>query len=81
MFESSNNVKIWKSHFFKYWLKFLIKRNLFTNCFYLQPIFSRQDTLNSFQWRIRNLIYPADNYLVELNETERAIIVKTKNKK
>jgi len=37
--------------------------------------------LNTFQWRIRNLTFPADNYLVELNETDRAIIIKTKNKK
>jgi len=47
----------------------------------IKPIFSRQDNLNAFQWRIRNLFYPADNYQVEINETEREIIVKTKNKK
>ena len=46
-----------------------------------QPIFTRQDSLQAFQWRIRNLIHPADNYLVDINETERAITVKTKNKK
>ncbi|CAF0744861.1 unnamed protein product [Brachionus calyciflorus] len=45
------------------------------------PIFSRQDTVNAFQWRIRNMIYSADNYIVEIDEQQRAIIIKTKNKK
>lgn len=45
------------------------------------PIFVRQDTLQAFQWRIRNLFYPASNFKVELNEKDRVIIVKTENKK
>lgn len=45
------------------------------------PIFVRQDTSNAFQWRIRNLFYPASNFKVELNEKDRVIIVKSENKK
>ncbi|RNA17723.1 hypothetical protein BpHYR1_042112 [Brachionus plicatilis] len=45
------------------------------------PIFTRQDTISSFQWRIRNMFYSSDNYFVELDEQQRSLIVKTKNKK
>lgn len=41
----------------------------------------RLDTLNSFQWRIRNMIWPAANYTVELDETQSLIVIKTANKK
>lgn len=44
-------------------------------------MFFRQDTQNAFQWRIRNLPWPLENYIVELDEKERVILVKTKNKK
>jgi hypothetical protein len=49
--------------------------------FKFKPIFTRQDNHTAFQWRIRNLFYPNDNYIVELDEKQRLIIVKTKNKK
>ena len=45
------------------------------------PILCRQDTLNAFQWRIRNMTFPSDNYMVELDEEQRVILVKTKKQK
>jgi len=58
---------------------------LFLESFYsfliLKPIFTRQDNANAFQWRIRNMVYPLENYIVELDEENKSIIIKTKNKK
>lgn len=45
------------------------------------PIFVRQDTLKAFQWRIRNLFFPANNFNVALDQENRVIIVRTENKK
>jgi hypothetical protein len=33
----------------------------------IQPIFIRKDTLDCFQWRIRNLPYPAEVYQLEVD--------------
>lgn len=46
-----------------------------------QPIFFRQDTRDAFQWRVRNLTYPADVYSVTVDQAERKLVVRTSNKK
>lgn len=43
------------------------------------PVFCRLDTKDSFQWRIRNLPYPADVFSVTSEGEE--IVVRTSNKK
>lgn len=47
--------------------------------FLLQPIFVRKDTKDAYQWRVRNLPYPAETYLVSVDQTQ--IVIKTTNKK
>ena len=39
----------------------------------LKPIFTRQDNTNAFQWRIRNMVYPLENYIVELDEENKSM--------
>jgi len=36
-----------------------------------QPIFIRKDELSTFQWRIRNLPYPADTYIVNVDNDKQ----------
>jgi len=43
------------------------------------PVLVRLDKRKQFQWRIRNLPYPLDNYDVKVEE--RTVVVRTKNKK
>ncbi len=50
-------------------------------CTYMQPIFSRKDTRDTFQWRVRNLTYPADVYSVSVEAADRKIVIRTSNKK
>mmetsp|Transcript_7786 Transcript_7786/g.22245 ORF Transcript_7786/g.22245 Transcript_7786/m.22245 type:complete len:127 (+) Transcript_7786:1349-1729(+) len=45
------------------------------------PIFSRKDTDRHFQWRIRNLPYPSENYEISIDHSDNKIVVRTKNKK
>lgn len=51
------------------------------------PIFSRKDTKDLFQWRIRNLPYPQETYSVQVEEegsssgSGNKIVVRTSNKK
>eukprot|EP00736_Rhodelphis_marinus_P010880 Rmarinus@m.14045 len=45
------------------------------------PIFTRKDMEQYFQWRIRNLPYPKDVYSVTVDERAREIVVRTSNKK
>ncbi|XP_018606342.1 protein DPCD isoform X2 [Scleropages formosus] len=45
------------------------------------PLFMRKDTKTSFQWRIRNLPYPKDVYMVSVEPKERCCIIRTTNKK
>lgn len=45
------------------------------------PIFLRKDTPEQFQWRIRNLPYPADVYSVTIDHEKQQIVVRTSNKK
>ena len=47
----------------------------------MQPLFVRQDIATHFQFRIRNLPYDYDNYIVEIDEPTQEIVLKTKNKK
>lgn len=49
--------------------------------FFLQPLFVRLDTLTHFQFRIRNLPYDYDNYILEIDDATQEIVLKTKNKK
>ena len=46
-----------------------------------QPIFIRKDTADKFEWRIRNLPYPKDTYIIEVDHTKQQIVLKTTNKK
>ncbi|XP_067932086.1 protein DPCD-like [Watersipora subatra] len=43
------------------------------------PAVARKDNLESFQWRIRNLTYPIDTYLLSIEDNK--IVVRTSNKK
>jgi hypothetical protein len=45
------------------------------------PIFLRKDTPEHFQWRIRNLTYPANVYSVTVDHEKQQIVVRTSNKK
>jgi len=45
------------------------------------PIFLRKDTPEHFQWRVRNLPYPADVYSVTVDHEKQEIVVRTSNKK
>ncbi|KAJ3272851.1 hypothetical protein HDV01_005174 [Terramyces sp. JEL0728] len=45
------------------------------------PTLVRQDTLEHFLWRIRNLPYPLETYSVKLNDEKTKIMVRTTNKK
>ena len=47
----------------------------------MQPLLSRKDTKAAFQWRIRNLPYPADVYSVTCDQAARSVVVRTTNKK
>mmetsp|Transcript_105473 Transcript_105473/g.183452 ORF Transcript_105473/g.183452 Transcript_105473/m.183452 type:complete len:292 (-) Transcript_105473:71-946(-) len=45
------------------------------------PIFLRKDTPECFQWRVRNLPYPANVYSVTIDQEKQQIVVRTSNKK
>jgi len=45
------------------------------------PIFLRKDTPEHFQWRVRNLAYPASVYSVTVDHERQQIVVRTSNKK
>merc|ERR1719456_404838 len=45
------------------------------------PIFMRKDTPEHFQWRIRNLPYPASVYSVAVDHEKQDVVVRTSNKK
>lgn len=45
------------------------------------PIFLRKDTIATFQWRVRNLSYPADVYSVAVDHEKQEVVVRTSNKK
>jgi hypothetical protein len=46
-----------------------------------KPIFIRKDSKKEFQWRIRNLPYPKENFSIEVDKAKGEIIIKTLNKK
>ena len=46
-----------------------------------QPVFTRKDTDRFFQWRIRNLPYPAENYDISIDHADGKVVIRTKNKK
>jgi hypothetical protein len=45
------------------------------------PLFSRKDTRDLFQWRIRNLPYPQDTYSINVEAESNKIVIRTSNKK
>ena len=45
------------------------------------PILTRKDRVNAFEWRIRNLPYPKPTYSVTLDAEARQLVVRTTNKK
>ena len=45
------------------------------------PIFIRKDSADRFEWRIRNLPYPKENYIIEVDHQKQQIVLKTVNKK
>ena len=45
------------------------------------PQFSRKDTAACFQWRVRNLPYPEDNYNLSVDHAARKVVIRTNNKK
>lgn len=47
----------------------------------LQPFLTKRCTRANLEWRIRNLPYPIENYNVTLDKGEKAIVVRTHNKK
>eukprot|EP00662_Eupelagonemidae_sp_cell21_P030359 gene30359-23587_t len=44
-----------------------------------QPVLLRKDTATHFEWRIRNLPHPKDNFKVAVEEGR--IVVRTENRK
>jgi hypothetical protein len=45
------------------------------------PIFLRQDTATHFQFRIRNLPFPIETYLIAVDEKAQELVLSTTNKK
>mmetsp|Transcript_98128 Transcript_98128/g.305930 ORF Transcript_98128/g.305930 Transcript_98128/m.305930 type:complete len:297 (-) Transcript_98128:84-974(-) len=45
------------------------------------PVFLRKDTPEHFQWRIRNLPYPAAVYSVTVDHEKQEVVVRTSNRK
>jgi protein DPCD len=45
------------------------------------PHFMRKDTKNRFEWRIRNMPYPKETYIIEVDNQKQQIVLKTTNKK
>ena len=41
----------------------------------------RKDTKTRFEWRIRNMPYPKETYIIEVDHTKSQIVLKTTNKK
>ena len=41
----------------------------------------RKDTKDRFEWRIRNLPYPKETYIIEVDHNKQQIVLKTTNKK
>lgn len=46
-----------------------------------EPIVSKRVTKKNIEWRIRNLPYPLNVYMLEVDEERKAIVVKTTNHK
>lgn len=45
------------------------------------PTFIRQDTEKAWQWRVRNIPYPAQVYNITVDEEKNQIVIRTSNKK
>ncbi len=46
-----------------------------------QPIFLRTDTPTKFEWRVRNLKWAKECYILEVDHTSQEIVIKTTVKK
>ncbi len=46
-----------------------------------KPVFLRKDTKDAYQFRIRNLPYPAEVYSVETDTEKQEVVIRTSNKK
>lgn len=46
-----------------------------------EPILSKRVTKHNIEWRVRNLPYPIETYIVTADQEKKAIIVRTTNKK
>ncbi|XP_063963926.1 protein DPCD-like [Lytechinus pictus] len=45
------------------------------------PICTRMDTRQAFQWRVRNLPYPIETYSLSVDQDSNGCIIRTSNKK
>lgn len=45
------------------------------------PVFSRNDTAEHFQWIVTNLPYPASTYDITVDSAKQQIVIRTSNKK
>ena len=45
------------------------------------PVFMRTDTDTHFQWYVKYIPYPADNYQITVDEEKNNYVIKTNNKK
>jgi len=50
-------------------------------CCILQPLFVRLDTSAAFEFRIRNLSWPAETYQLSIDDATQEIVLRTTNKK
>ncbi|RQM18941.1 hypothetical protein B5M09_006359, partial [Aphanomyces astaci] len=45
------------------------------------PIFLCRESTEVWEWRVRNLPYPKDTYLITIDESSQELIIRTTNKK
>jgi hypothetical protein len=47
----------------------------------LNPVFVSRDSKQFFEWRIRNIPYPIENYELSVDDEKQQIVLRTANKK
>ncbi|XP_055307672.1 protein DPCD isoform X2 [Sitodiplosis mosellana] len=47
----------------------------------IMPILTKRITRHNIEWRIRNLSYPIETYLIKVDNAKRSIVIRTTNKK
>ena len=55
--------------------------NEFIRLHEIKPQFSRLDTSDCFQWRVRNLPYEESTYNISIDASDNKIVIRTTNKK